>query len=372
MYPVSDAWKDEIRKSHRPYWRGEVWSRGEFLMELPIVGGSVSIDETADVRRRSNLTLADPLSSLVPQSATDPLWPKYNEVWLYSGIKFRGGSTEEVPMGKFRISKPKVSDRVGKAGLTIQLYDRARAAKRARLQKSVAIPNGTNVAVAIKSLIQLALPFLDDSMFNLMVTSRTTPLILLAHTADPWAEAMKLAESIGAEVFFDSAGLVVLRPILDPNTVQPVWDYRGDATFLGADREVDEEAAYNMWICVGEGPDIVAPFYVVVTDDNPESPTYLDPDDPWATAVPYFVAPGFVKDESQGIEAVLAARMRSTGFVENVSITAITNVAHEAGDVVAIERERSRTSGAYVFSKIQYTIGKSAMAVTTRRRARIA
>lgn len=368
MYPVSDQWKTALRKSHQPFWRGEIWSRGEFVRDIPIIGGSLDVDETAEVRRHANLTLQDPLSSLVPQSASDPLWPRYNEIHLFSGLKYRGGTTEEVPMGKFRISKPKVVDQISKLDFTLQLYDRARAAKRSLLQKPLAIPDGTNVAIAIKSLLQMALPFMTDAMFNFMNTTRTTPLIVLALEADPWAEALKLAESIGAELFFDPDGLAILRPIVDPNTVQPVWDYRGDVTFLSNDREIDEEAAYNMWICVGEGPDVTAPFYVSVTDDNPESPTYFDPDDPWATAVPYFVAPGAVKDEAQGIEAVLAARLKSTGFQENVTMSVVANVASDAGDVVAVEREKSKTSGAFVFSKIQYTIGSAAMSVTTRRR----
>ena len=78
MYSISSAFRAAINSSHQPISRATLWTRGQYVRDLPVIGGSVTVDENSSIRRRCTLTLADPLSDLVPESVTDPLWPKFN------------------------------------------------------------------------------------------------------------------------------------------------------------------------------------------------------------------------------------------------------------------------------------------------------
>lgn len=70
----------------------EVWNGNTYLQDIPIVGGTVNEDETANPRRNLTVTVAD--TELVPQVPTDLLHPlSGNEIRPYWGIVIPGKVT---------------------------------------------------------------------------------------------------------------------------------------------------------------------------------------------------------------------------------------------------------------------------------------
>src|SRR5690606_16329718 len=95
------------------------------------------------------------------------LWPLGNEIHLFQGIRMGhlGLPDEELQLGVFRIGRPRIEDGGGELTLTLEGYDRARTVSKARFTKPYVIPEGTDVATAIKDLIHSRIPWLTDSDF---------------------------------------------------------------------------------------------------------------------------------------------------------------------------------------------------------------
>jgi hypothetical protein len=72
VYPVSTAFKEAIRQSHRSVVRAEVWRGDTRLLELEPLDGSVEVDARRGVRRTCSLTVAapDPVLVLDRQAGT--------------------------------------------------------------------------------------------------------------------------------------------------------------------------------------------------------------------------------------------------------------------------------------------------------------
>lgn len=60
MYPVSDVFRREIRRSHRALVKAEVWRGDSRILDLDLLDGSVEVDARRGVRRTCTLTVAAP------------------------------------------------------------------------------------------------------------------------------------------------------------------------------------------------------------------------------------------------------------------------------------------------------------------------
>ena len=112
MRPVSDAFLDAVRGSHRMCARARVCPPGQTGVDpdgvdIPILAGQVEQDATADVRATVDLTTD---GSAWTAEVGDLLTPYGNELFVERGIVFGNGDREWVSQGYFRIDSVEQDD----------------------------------------------------------------------------------------------------------------------------------------------------------------------------------------------------------------------------------------------------------------------
>ena len=370
MYPVSTAFLDALRKSHKVTSRVEVLNQGNVEATLAVTAGSAKMDENADVRRSLSCSLGDPTGSLTPTTMADLLSPAGNELRVWRGIT-TPYVTAEVPLGVFGISDVDITSQIV-GGVEIELagFDRAKRVQEARFETTYVVPPGSNMGDAIQNLIRGRIgpvEFLFES------TSVVTRAALVFNVGDdPWKAAQDMARSIGCEVFFDQLGRCVMRTVPDPDTAPIATEYAEgqNAILLGASRKLAREYTYNGVIASGESSAITnqsaAPVSATVWDDNPHSPTYYK--GKFGMKPRLYVSP-FITTPEQALSAARAILRQSLGLSEDVSFTAVVNPAHEPGDVVSIYVNRAKINARYVLSSFSVPLTHaSSLSASTRRR----
>ena len=379
MYPVSDRFLAALHQSHTAVCTVDVLRHDELVAaDLPVLAGEVTDDSSAVVRRSATVQLAPTQELLdmlaVPPPADGGLWPLGNELRLRAGIQYAPGDVELASLGLFRVARPQMAVGADGAQLSLTCYDRGRSVSRARFVRPYNVTAGSNYAEVIRALVLSRLQWLTDDDFRFMETSYQTPSLQLTSDDDPWAEAQKMAESIGGELFFDGDGVCVLQPQPDPLYTPPVAAYSAGplSRVLTITRDLDDEQAYNGVVVVGENTDLPAPVRAVAWDTDPRSPTYYDPWNPGASAygpVPTFISSQYVTTQAQAQAAATANLQRVAGIVEAVEFGAVNNPAHTAGDIVTIKDERIDVDATYVLDSIRMGLGYTAtMSGKTRRR----
>jgi hypothetical protein len=235
----------------------------------------------------------------------------------------------------FRLSTSGWADE-GTREITVSGYDRSRPVSRAKFENPYIVAAGTNVAVAVATLLENRFPEVEFSS-EWVTTAETTPLLVFDTSDDPWDQATKMAQSIGCELFFDADGKATLRVEPDPTTADPVWSYvdGASATILSAGKTFDDEPGYNGVILSGETASGAAPVRATVWDTDPASPTYyLGP----YGKVPLFETSPFVATLTAATAAATASLQRNIGGTERITLSAIPNPAHEAGDIIYVQR----------------------------------
>jgi len=375
----------QVSGNHRVSVEAELFLRGESVGTIPVLGGDWTDDRKANVRRSCRLSLP-PTAELIPAaewSGDGGLWPIGNEIQLRSGLVLPDGTPELLPVGRYRISKPVVNDSGSSITLSVEGYDRGRAVSRARFSSPYSIPSGTDYATAIRDLLLSRVPSLAPSDFRFMATDGsdggpvfTTPGLLFTSQDDPWVKAMEMAQSFGAELFFDGSGDPVLRLERDPSINEPDWDYsEGEGTnLLGVDRSLDDEASYNGVVVTGSNSELPAPLHAEHWDTDPSSPTYYDPALPEASfygPVPFFMDSQYIMTQAQADLAAQNNFLRVSGITETVNFNAIVHPAHESGDIVRVKRDRVNVDNVYVMDSVKCGLGHSGIMNATTRSRRV-
>lgn len=372
-----------IRGSHTVVAEAELFKAGTSVGIIPVISGDWTDDRKATVRRSCRLALP-PSADLIPAaewSADGGLWPVGNEIQLRSGIRYTDGSTELVPIGRYRIAKPSTVDNGRELTLSVEGFDRSRAVSRARFATPYAIASGTDYALAIRDLLLSRLPILSIDDFQFMATDGSdggptfkTPGLLFTNQDDPWVKAVEMAQSFGAELFFDGMGNPVLRLERDPLFNDPEWDYaEGEGTnLLGVDRALDDDGSYNGVVVNSSNSELTVPLHAEYWDTNPDSPTYYDPAKPEESSygpVPFFMDSQYIVTQEQADLAAINNFLRVAGITETVNFNAIVHPAHESGDIVSVKRQRVNVDAVYVMDSLRCGLGHTGvMAVSTRSR----
>lgn len=349
MWPVSDAFNETLKRSHTICTKAEIYDGDTLAREFEITDGNVNVqDET--VHRRASVTLVDDTGELSPADANSLFAPVGNEMRLYRGVVIPATGVEEfVPLGVFGLSDVRVYDSGEGLTMIVDAYDRARKVARAHFPTEYVVTAGTNVGTAIQGIISSRL---QGTEFNFVSTEDKTPLIVYEAGQDPWQAARELAASIGCDLFFDEVGVCTLAPvpILTQNT-PTVWDYTEgpEATFLYLNRRLTDDDTYSHVIVTGENNGVGAPVRGEAIDDNPSSPTYYlgkfgD--------VVLFEANRTITTNAQAQIAATALLQRVMGLVDLVEMQAIVNPAHDAFDVISIDRPTSKIDAKYIISKV--------------------
>lgn len=385
MYPASETFFNELKGDYESVIECDIVFQGEVVAEdIQVLSGNVMEDTQAAVRRRCNLTLSgvDPML-LLPGSSYDesPLWPIGNELSLRAGVRYKNGAIETIPLGLFRISKPRLVVDSNDFRITIDAYDRSRTISRNRFTDSYVVALATDYATSIKTIIQDRMPILADADFVFMKTDGTdggpvytTPALIFAPQDDPWEAVRAMATAIGAELFFDGSGKCVLRPQADPLFTPPVWEYISGPTSLleGLGRDLDDETAYNGVIAVGQNTDNALVPRGEAWDTSPTSPTYYDPNQPHLSvygAVPYFYTSEYFTTNAQCVAAAQGLLVKVLGVLESVDLGMFPNPAHEGNDVIKITEPNTGVDAVYLLDQFNLGLGfNGTMTGTTRKR----
>jgi hypothetical protein len=356
---ASQRFVTEIKRSHTVISYVDVFSPTNEFKRLPFTEGSVKVDKTASVRRSFTGTCLDLTGDITPDDPTDLLTPFGTTLRPYRGVVYADtGEVEVMPLGVFRLSKSSVNDSSGGVFITLEAYDLSRTVSRDKFADLYVIPSGTNLVQAIKDL--LARTF-DDLQYDAISTTLVTTQPIVYDTVDdPWAKAGELATSLGCELYFDVDGWVVIAPPVDINAL-PTPDFTyvegQGTTLLSLGKVFSDEPGYNGVILIGESPgDELPPVRSVAWDEDPTSATYH--------LGPYGEVPQSITDQNiktqEDADATAAQLVKNLlGFSYSLSVTSWVNPALEAGNVVQVERAKSKVTGLFAVDAFDVPLASS-------------
>lgn len=360
------GYAEAISHSHDMSAVADVYRSGlQVYGSLPVTGGSVTMDRTAQYRRSATFQVFnDPnLASVLPTSSLGVLAPYGNEVKIRRGLRV-GSSMTYFDLGVFGLSQADVNDEGAPSG-TVTAYDRSRRVSRNAFTDPYIIGAGQNYVTAMSTLLLNRLP---GTTVISTATAELTPLLVLDAGADPWEELSKMADGIGYECFFDGSGAFVLQPVPVPSLASVDWTYTEglDATLLDVGKSYSDEPGYNGVVLTAESTTLAAPLRSVIWDTDASSPTYyLGP----YGQVPMFVTSQYVASQIGADAAARAELQRSIGGTEQVTLGVIVNPAHELGDTVSVVRAASGVNDLCLVESMEVPLGPAdKMPITTKRR----
>lgn len=363
MRAVTAALEEAIRKSHRVATVAVIVTGDGAETMVPIVEGTVTLDQTAAVRGRCDVALADNGTlGLVPEDSTGLLAPYGNEVRLARGIAYQDGTTEIISLGVFRIQDAEVED--GPSGMVIRVsgLDRAQRIIDARFEEPYGVAAGTNYTTAILDVIQAAWP---EVTYDLTATALTTPPLIAQEGDDRWKFAQDMAAAIAMRLYFDGDGALRLAPSILSSAIMTIAEGEG-GVLLAAGRRWTREGAFNRVIATGENTSETAPARGVATDNNPLSPTYYH--GPFGK-VPRFYTSPFITTDAQAASAAQKILDDELGTSEQVNFGSLVLPHLEPGDTVRITRERSGIDEDHILDSITIPMA-AAETMTGQTRAR--
>lgn len=308
----------KANKSHRSFSRAVLIKNGvEQTGALKIIGGSVTVDGSAAVRRRAKLSLAGYHPEVDPFTC---------EVRLQRSV-----DEEYVNLGVFRIEDPTFAEDRDGVRTEIEGYDRAYWLSTLRLPTPYTIGSSVLVHNAISALLLSRAPQLS---LNFTPSTYTVNPTTFEELSDPWEKSLLMAESAGMELFFDVNGTCVLRPI-NTDVTQVVATYGAEARILKATKKQSTKNTYSRAIVTSENTSLPAPIRAEAVDNNPLSPTYY-----LGTFGdrPTSLRSQFITTQAQADTAAAALLARKSGKAETIQIEGIPNPAHDAGDMIGITR----------------------------------
>jgi hypothetical protein len=354
---TSPYWDEARRTGFTALAYAEVLVDGEIRETLEVSGGTVTCDEKSRSRRTLSLSLSD--IGLEPRTAEDLLAPFGTELAVYAGMGY-GGTTEYVPVGVFAI------EQAGRQGWTsdlqIDAMDRGGVLAEARFLSPWNSVIGTPAVEEIAAIILSVLPNVE--VFD--ITGSDRPIGRATWDRDRWEAIDYLAKGLGAEVFFDQAGRVVIREVPtvgaamvedETNGLLHIHANRDDSDLLDVATGLSRADVYNA---------------VVATSDQETAPVSAIA---YQATGPLRYRPGFQKPRFfstpvitsyDGIGKAAASLLaKSLAYSRKISPTIIADYSMDAGSVVQVVLP-DESSETRILSSFSINLGEGSMACTTR------
>lgn len=335
MLPLTTRAANTIRGSHSIQVYAIAYSaHGGVVDDVPVVGGSLVVDASSQVRRTATVNVGR--SELWPGDEFSTLSPLGSELSIIYGIVLQNGQTEWLQLIRGPITR--VTRTVPTSGedaaIVVSVADRSSKVAEARFDAPTQTIAGATTVAEISRLITGVLP--DVAVVDRTGDMKIAPQMEMER--ERWNDGVeKLADSIGAEVIADTVGNFIIRTqpdITDP----PVWtlDAGDGGILLTENDDTSRDLTYNRVIASGQRVDGTPPVYAAVSDTNPNSPTYIN--GPFGVKTRFY-ASQLLTTTDQCTAAATSLLARVTGRHMDVSLTAVTNPALEAGDVIRLRIE---------------------------------
>jgi hypothetical protein len=355
MYPVTSVFGQALRESHAAIVQVDAYLSGSLIAEdMPISDGQVSVASGSGVRRTLDVTITD-----------RDLWSTLDvigvELRAYRGIRYPSGDRELVPLGVFSLDAQSMS--VGPSGgISVRSApDRWARVQRAQFETPTAAVPTAQIKAEISRLVTGAVSGITVTT-TATSTATAGPLIW---DVDRAGAAADLATSIGAEVFFDVAGNLVIEdaPLLGQT---PVWtvDASPSGVLLSGERIRDRARTYNVVVAYPSsltGAALYAP--AVAEDTDPASRTYVG--GPFGR-VPYRYTTPAMTTSAQALVAAKALLNRVKAVNAQLNVEAVVHPGLDRGDVITVLTPDGTTERHLIDSlTIPLTVGGTQQ-ITTR------
>lgn len=262
--------------------------------------------------------------------------------------------TELVPLGVFVITKVTVTSGPGGTQVNVSGSDRSLRISRNRWTEPYTVDGG-NVATALRALLE---DRWDDVVCSFAATDATVnrAVLGLETSNDPWADAVKIAEAAGLDLFFDGDGVARLEPVRDYDTATADATYLEDeeAMVLDVSRSLTAERTYNGAIVAGEGSEATGVFRGEAWDDDPASPTYRY--GPFGQ-VPIFYASPLMTSDAMCNQAALTILAKKRGLQEAVEWSQIVDPSLDVGDVIGVYSSGAKVNKVMVLDRVTVPLG---------------
>ena len=338
MLTVTTRFLESIRESHTISVAAAVYRPSNLAIpvEVQVIGGEVTIDRDARVRRQASLEVAFALGDPVTSDVVREL-PFGGYATIERGIRYADGTLERVQLGRFRVESVVWTELEGRAVLT--LADRMAQIQDEPFPTPYA-PSGLHPSDAIVQAVQQV--FGTSIAYHILTTPSAEPVIQDAVYEEDRAQAISdLAASIGAEAVFDNLGDFVLRPRPD-GTAPPVWTIDAGPTgvLVQAQETLDRSNVRN-GVSVRGQPDAQSPpIYSLAVYDDPTAPTRWG--GPFGKVV-MIVSSTAIGDQAQADATAASLLHLRLGLQRTLSLQSVPNPALEPDDVVTLVFADGRT-----------------------------
>ena len=328
---------------------------------IPVIDGSIVVDGKSPCRRTLSLTVPNRLSTglytdrpSLPDSADHPLATYGQELHVSYGVVFTDDTVEWIQAGVFRIDS---TDGSLTSGGNVQVTARSREAflidSRFIAPRTVSGPSTTSL---IASLVHDVMPSVEVSIS----ASRDARVPTTTYGEDRWTAITSLAEAIGAVVYADPWGRIIVADAPSANG-DPVWTVRAGqgGALVSASRSSSREGVYNAVVVRGESPSgDFAPLQGVEYDEDPTSPTrYGDPHAGAFGMVPRHESYPTVSTVEQARAVARGLLMQSIGASTKLEASSVPNPALEPGDLIHVIPEEGDLSTVRAHIVDGYTLG---------------
>lgn len=332
MRPVSDAFNAAVAGSHIAGFRATLltsYQEGTTPSgdEVPVVGGDVTLDSTADVR--GTLELITDGTGWDARAGKHPIQCYGTEVYVERGVQL-GGSMSWVGQGYYKIQS--VEQQAAPDGnLTVEASDRMQTIIDAQLPS----PRSYGASASVLSVFNdLVLELYPDATINFDYDASSDELgSPQLTTQDRHAFLADLATTRGKVMYWDYTGQLTIKDPPDPGAAVYTVGAGSKGILISADRSITRDGVYNAVVVTGDGTNTSDAPLAVAFDNNPASPTYF-----FGTygQVPYlFSNPLVTAGQTAASTAVLLLGKLIT-LPQSATLTALSNPALEPLDVLQV------------------------------------
>ena len=209
--------------SHRAHVRLTGLTGPATGLDLPITGGTLTLDLLADVRAHLSATIAA-IPDMDPIDATRALDVRSRSEYALSlGVEDDLGVTHWTQVAIVRPSNPRMTLDGDGVQITCDLDDRGYAVKLGSIDRSWTIPTGTGLLAEVRDMLAYVAPDLpvDLPLAGDMTAGSDVPLAA-EPGVDVWQEARRIVSTMGRILHVDADGVVRAPMVTDPLAADPV------------------------------------------------------------------------------------------------------------------------------------------------------
>lgn len=355
MWPVSAQFLEALRGPHKLRTTVTVTVPGGVAVPVELISGTISVDASSRIRRTGSLNLFG------NQAVYDMVSTPGAVVRVLHGLSY-GRAEELVPVLTGELSSP--AQQIGTGSISVRLVDFGQRVARSRFLSPYSPAAGTSRTTVIGQVVSDAV--------STTVTNISTDTGTLAGgrtwNENRWDVVTDLALDGGTEAYFTPDGLFTIRNA--PQITDPaVWTINAGegGVLIAAVRERPLDRLYNTVIVRPSATDGTQTW-------TQQKVQITDPTDPLHPSkvgeATYFYSSPTASSASAAVAAGQRILERVTGLQESLNISAMSNPALDANDVIRIITPRTGVDAAETFQhfvdSLSLDLASGAMTIRTR------